>query len=103
MTNRCVRRYVSEPRPKWKTIYFQQAKMWDITNDAGDKREEHSVIEDLTEEHAALIVRAVNRDDLFDELVAMIEKFQRSRSVGDFDVACDEADAVLAKAKATKE
>lgn len=54
------------------------------------------------EGNAELARRSVNRDHLFDELVAMIEKFQRSRSVGDFDAASDEADVLLAKVEAAK-
>ena len=47
--------------------------------------------------YSALIAIAVNH---FGELVAMIEQFQRSRSVGDFENSDEDAEVLLAKIEA---
>ncbi len=42
----------------WKAVKF--GSEWDVTNDAGDPREEYSVLNYATEGEARFIVRAVN-------------------------------------------
>jgi hypothetical protein len=78
----------------WKVVRI--GDVWDVTNDAGDPRDEYSVFEYATEGEARFVVRACNAHA---DLIAACEAFLDVTNQDGMALAFDMATRAVAKAK----